>query len=109
MSNPDLRQYGIVTGGYWAFTITDGAIRMLVVLYFHQLGYSPFEVAMLFLLYEFFGVVTNLTGGLLAARIGLNRTMNIGTVRSLIRRWRSFFSAGCLIPRAAARAISVCL
>ncbi len=78
MSNPDLRQYGIVTGGYWAFTITDGAIRMLVVLYFHQLGYSPFEVAMLFLLYEFFGVVTTLTGGWLAARIGLNRTMNIG-------------------------------
>ena len=78
MGSPDIRQYAIVTGGYWAFTITDGAIRMLVVLYFHQLGYSPFEVAMLFLLYEFFGVVTNLTGGWLAARIGLNRTMNIG-------------------------------
>ncbi len=78
MGAPDIRQYAIVTGGYWAFTITDGAIRMLVVLYFHQLGYSPFEVAMLFLLYEFFGVVTNLTGGWLAARFGLNRTMNIG-------------------------------
>ncbi len=78
MGSPDIRQYAIVTGGYWAFTITDGAIRMLVVLYFHQLGYSPFQVAMLFLLYEFFGVVTNLTGGWLAARIGLNRTMNIG-------------------------------
>ena len=78
MGTPDIRQYAIVTGGYWAFTITDGAIRMLVVLFFHQLGYSPFEVAMLFLLYEFFGVVTNLTGGWLAARIGLNRTMNIG-------------------------------
>jgi uncharacterized membrane protein (DUF485 family) len=73
-----LRHYLVVTGGYWAFTITDGAIRMLVVLYFHQLGYSPFEVAMLFLFYEFFGIVTNLTGGWLGARIGLNRTMNIG-------------------------------
>jgi predicted MFS family arabinose efflux permease len=73
-----LRSYLVVTGGYWAFTITDGAIRMLVVLYFHQLGYSPFEVAMLFLFYEFFGIVTNLTGGWLGARIGLNRTMNIG-------------------------------
>jgi predicted MFS family arabinose efflux permease len=73
-----LRNYLIVTGGYWAFTVTDGAIRMLVVLYFHLLGYSPFEVAMLFLLYEFFGVVTNLVGGWLGARIGLNLTMHIG-------------------------------
>ena len=73
-----LRNYLVVTGGYWAFTITDGAIRMLVVLYFHQLGYSPFEVAMLFLFYEFFGVVTNLVGGWLGARIGLNLTMHIG-------------------------------
>ena len=73
-----LRNYLIVTAGYWAFTVTDGAIRMLVVLYFHLLGYSPFEVAMLFLFYEFFGVVTNLVGGWLGARIGLNLTMNIG-------------------------------
>ncbi len=73
-----LRNYLVVTAGYWAFTITDGAIRMLVVLYFHQLGYSPFEVAMLFLFYEFFGIVTNLVGGWLGARIGLNRTMHIG-------------------------------
>lgn len=73
-----LRNYMVVTGGYWAFTVTDGAIRMLVVLYFHQLGYSPFEVAMLFLFYEFFGIVTNLVGGWLGARIGLNLTMNIG-------------------------------
>jgi len=74
----NLRNYLIVTGGYWAFTITDGAIRMLVVLYFHLLGYSPFEVAMLFLFYEFFGIVTNLVGGWLGARIGLNLTMHIG-------------------------------
>ncbi|MCU7849157.1 MAG: organoarsenical effux MFS transporter ArsJ [Candidatus Thiodiazotropha sp. (ex Lucinoma kastoroae)] len=73
-----LRNYMVVTGGYWAFTITDGAIRMLVVLYFHLLGYSPFEVAMLFLFYEFFGIVTNLVGGWLGARIGLNLTMHIG-------------------------------
>ena len=73
-----IKNYLIVTGGYWAFTITDGAIRMLVVLYFHLLGYSPFEVAMLFLFYEFFGIVTNLVGGWLGARIGLNLTMNIG-------------------------------
>jgi predicted MFS family arabinose efflux permease len=70
--------YLVVTGGYWAFTITDGAIRMLVVLYFHELGYSPFEVAMLFLFYEIFGIVTNLVGGWLGARIGLNLTMHIG-------------------------------
>jgi hypothetical protein len=73
-----VRSYLVVTGGYWAFTITDGAIRMLVVLYFHQLGFSPFEVAMLFLFYELFGVITNLVGGWLGARIGLNLTMHIG-------------------------------
>ena len=73
-----IRDYLVVTGGYWAFTITDGAIRMLVLLYFHLLGYSPFEVAMLFLFYEFFGIVTNLVGGWLGARIGLNLTMHIG-------------------------------
>lgn len=73
-----VRQYLIVTGNYWAFTLTDGALRMLVVLHFHQLGYTPLQVAALFLFYEIFGVVTNLLGGWLGARIGLNRTMNIG-------------------------------
>lgn len=76
--SPAIRQYMLVTGNYWAFTLTDGALRMLVVLHFHQLGYSALEVAMLFLFYEFFGVVTNLFGGWLGARWGLNRTMNIG-------------------------------
>jgi predicted MFS family arabinose efflux permease len=79
-----LRNYLIVTLGYWSFTITDGAIRMLVVLYFHLLGYSPFEVAMLFLFYEFFGVVTNLVGGWLGARIGLNLTMHIGMALQVV-------------------------
>jgi len=79
-----LRNYLIVTFGYWAFTITDGAIRMLVVLYFHLLGYSPFEVAMLFLFYEFFGIVTNLVGGWLGTRIGLNLTMHIGMAMQVI-------------------------
>lgn len=76
--SPAIRQYLIVTGNYWAFTLTDGALRMLVVLHFHQLGYSALEVAMLFLFYEFFGIVTNLFGGWLGTRWGLNRIMNIG-------------------------------
>lgn len=74
----DIRQYLIITGNYWAFTLTDGALRMLVVLHFHQLGYSPLQIAMLFLFYEIFGVITNLVGGWLGARLGLNRTMNTG-------------------------------
>ena len=76
--SPEIRQYLLITSNYWAFTLTDGALRMLVVLHFHQLGYTPLQVAMLFLFYEIFGVVTNLVGGWLGARIGLNRTMNIG-------------------------------
>lgn len=80
----DVRQYLVVTLSYWAFTVSDGALRMLVVLFFHQLGYSPLEVAMLFVLYEFFGIVTNLTGGWLAARLGLNVTMHAGLLLQII-------------------------
>ncbi|VAW95121.1 MFS-type efflux pump ArsJ specific for 1-arseno-3-phosphoglycerate [hydrothermal vent metagenome] len=79
-----LKNYLIITGGYWAFTITDGALRMLVVLYFHLQGYSPFEVAMLFLFYEFFGIVTNLVGGWLGTRIGLNVIMHIGMAMQVL-------------------------
>ncbi len=82
--SPDVRQYLLITGNYWAFTLTDGALRMLVVLHFHQLGYSPLQVALLFLFYEIFGVVTNLVGGWLGARIGLNRTMNIGLALQVV-------------------------
>lgn len=80
----DIKQYLVVTGNYWAFTLTDGALRMLVVLYFHQLGYSPLSIAMLFLFYEIFGVITNLIGGYLGARLGLNKTMNIGLAIQVI-------------------------
>ena len=76
--SPEVRQYLLVTGNYWAFTLTDGALRMLVVLHFHALGFSPLQIASLFLFYEFFGVFTNLLGGWLGARLGLNRTMNLG-------------------------------
>jgi predicted MFS family arabinose efflux permease len=79
-----VKQYLIITGNYWAFTLTDGALRMLVVLYFHQLGYSPLNIAMLFLFYEIFGVVTNLIGGWLGARLGLNKTMNIGLALQIL-------------------------
>ena len=74
----NIRNYAVITGGYWAFTLTDGAIRMLVVLYFHQLGYTPLAIASLFLFYELFGIITNLVGGWLGARFGLNTTMHVG-------------------------------
>ncbi|EEX35417.1 MULTISPECIES: organoarsenical effux MFS transporter ArsJ [Vibrio] len=79
-----VRQYMLVTFNYWNFTITDGALRMLVVLYFHDLGYSTLEIASLFLFYEFFGVVTNLIGGWLGARLGLNKTMNLGLAMQIV-------------------------
>ena len=79
----DLRTYGIVTAAYWADTVTDGAIRILVLFYFWQLGYSPLEVALLFLFYEVFGVVTNLVGGWIAARFGLKATLVGGLVVQL--------------------------
>ncbi len=73
-----LKNYLLVTLAYWAFTITDGAIHMLVVLHFHNLGYTPLEIAFLFLFYEVFGIITNAVGGYVGARLGLNTTMFLG-------------------------------
>ncbi|MFI8622553.1 organoarsenical effux MFS transporter ArsJ [Marinomonas sp. NPDC078689] len=82
--NQNVRQYMLVTFNYWNFTVTDGALRMLVILYFYDLGYSTLEIALLFLFYEFFGVVTNLVGGWIGARLGLNRTMNVGLAMQIV-------------------------
>ncbi|MCC3303235.1 organoarsenical effux MFS transporter ArsJ [Sneathiella sp. HT1-7] len=72
------RDYAVVTSAYWGLTLTDGALRMIVLLHFHSLGYTPIELAALFVLYEFFGVVTNLVGGWIAARLGLRFTLYAG-------------------------------
>ena len=80
MKLSSLQQYGIVTTNYWAFTLTDGALRMLVVFHFHQLGYTALEIAFLFLFYEFFGIITNLYGGWIGARYGLRLTLWAGTL-----------------------------
>ncbi|MGC8801015.1 MAG: MFS transporter [Chloroflexus aggregans] len=80
----DRRNYLLVTVAYWADTLTDGAIRMLVLFYFAQLGYSPFAVASLFLFYEIFGVITNLFGGYLGARFGLKITLFAGLTVQLV-------------------------
>jgi hypothetical protein len=69
---------------YWADTITDGAIRLVVLFYFYERGYSPIAVATLFLFYEFFGIVTNLVGGWLAARLGLRFTLLGGLATQLL-------------------------
>ena len=75
-----LRSYIYVTGAYWGFTLTDGALRMLVLLHFAALGYSPVQLAFLFLFYEFFGIVTNLVGGWIGSRMGLRVTLLGGLV-----------------------------
>lgn len=76
----DAKAYATVTAAYWGFTLTDGALRMLVLLHFHGLGYSPFDIAMLFLLYEFMGIVTNLFGGWLGTLKGLRVTLFAGLI-----------------------------
>ena len=77
-ANHGARNYAIVTAAYWAFTLTDGALRMLVLLHFYRLGYSPFTLAFLFLLYEAMGVVANLIGGWLATHFGIQRMLVVG-------------------------------
>jgi predicted MFS family arabinose efflux permease len=76
--NAATRHYAIVTAAYWGFTLTDGALRMLVLLHFFRLGYSPFTLAFLFLLYEAAGIVANLIGGWLATRYGIARMLVVG-------------------------------
>ncbi len=80
----DIRNYALVTTAYWGFTLTDGALRMLVLLHFYTLGYSPFEIALLFLFYEVFGIVTNLVGGWIAARLGLKVTLFAGLALQVV-------------------------
>ena len=82
--NSAAKQYLTITLSYWAFTLTDGALRMLVLFFFHGLGYSPIELASLFILYEFFGIITNLYGGWLATRIGLNTSLHIGLALQIL-------------------------
>lgn len=79
-----VRDYLLVTFSYWGFTLTDGALRMLVLLHFHTLGYSPLQIALLFLFYEFFGVITNLFGGWLGAVRGLRVTLISGLSLQII-------------------------
>ncbi len=80
----DLRNYAVVTGAYWGFTLTDGALRMLVLLHFHTLGYSPVQLAFLFLLYEFCGILTNLLGGWVGSRLGLKITLYAGLAIQIV-------------------------
>ncbi len=80
----NLRAYAIVTAAYWSFTVTDGALRMLVLLYFHDLGYGPVSLALLFVLYELFGVFTNLIGGWVGTSHGLRRTLVTGLALQVV-------------------------
>jgi len=74
----ELRGYAVVTFAYWAFMLTDGALRMLVLLHFHSLGFSPILLAYLFVLYEVMGMVTNILAGWLGTRYGLRLTLIAG-------------------------------
>jgi predicted MFS family arabinose efflux permease len=78
------RNYVIVTASYWGFTLTDGALRMLVLLHFYSLGYTPFMLAFLFLLYETAGIFANLGGGWLAARFGIPRMLMTGLTLQIL-------------------------
>lgn len=74
----NVKNYALVTLAYWGFTLTDGALRMLVLLYFNEIGYTPLEIAFLFLFYEIFGIVTNFLGGWIGSQLGLKVTLYAG-------------------------------
>ena len=95
---PGTRNYAIVTAAYWGFTLTDGALRMLVLLHFFQLGYSPFTLSFLFLLYEAAGIAANFIGGWLATRFGITRMLTIGLSTQIV----GFLTLSALSPSWAA-------
>jgi MFS family permease len=74
----------LITLAYWFFMLTDGALRMIVLLHFHILGFTPLQLAYLFLLYEFLGMITNLTAGWVAKRFGLNKTLFVGIILQIL-------------------------
>lgn len=78
------RNFAVVLAAYWGFTLTDGALRMLVLLHFYSIGYTPFQLAFLFVLYETFGAVTNLVGGWVGSRIGLKVTLWSGLALQIV-------------------------
>lgn len=82
--NRAIRNYAFVTVAYWGQTLSDGALRMLVLLHFNRIGYSPLQIAFLFLFYEFFGIVTNLIGGWIGQRLGLKVTLFSGLAIQVI-------------------------
>lgn len=84
MMTAGARNYAIVTASYWGFTLTDGALRMLVLLHFFNLGYSPFVLSFLFLLYEAAGIAANFIGGWLATRFGITRMLSVGLCAQII-------------------------
>jgi len=96
----DLRDYAVVTASYWAFTLTDGAVRMLVLLHLNAQGYAPLAIVTLFLFYEFFGVVTNLVGGWVGARFGLRSTLLAGLALQIV---------ACLLLRSGALMVAQAL
>jgi predicted MFS family arabinose efflux permease len=109
------RNYTLVTAGYWAFTLTDGALRMLVLLHFHELGYSPVAIAFLFLAYEFMGILTNLLGGWVGSRTGLNRTLLFGLGLQIValgaltfhrNNWREWASVAFVMTAQALSGVS---
>ncbi len=111
----DVRNYCLVTAAYWAFTLTDGALRMLVLLHFYKLGYSPLQIAFLFLFYEFFGIVTNLLGGWIGSRLGLNFTLwgglglqvlALGMLALLSPEWSEAFSVAFVMTAQALSGIA---
>jgi hypothetical protein len=84
MSSDLRRNYYLITAAYWIFTLTDGALRMLVLLHFYSIGYDAFQIAFLFLFYELVGVPTNLVGGWVATRFGLKFTLVTGLMLQVI-------------------------
>ena len=64
--------------------LSDGALRMLVLLHFHALGYSPIQLAYMFVLYELAGVITNILAGWIGSRYGLSTTLIAGLALQIV-------------------------
>ena len=74
----------IISITYLLFTVTDGAVRMLVLLHAYNKGFSAMEVAVMFALYELCGAGTNLAAGVMGARWGIQVTLVSGLLMQVV-------------------------
>jgi len=74
------RAITIVALGYWSAALTNGALRVIVPIYFASVGVSISKIAFLFFLFKFAEIFAPMGIGVMLNRLGYKRTFIAGLV-----------------------------